>query len=56
LLRELAPGLWVAEQPQRFGGLELGTRMSVVRVGATDLLIHSPISISNELVGALGRL
>ena len=56
MLRELAPGLWVAEQRQRVGGLELGTRMSVVRVGATDLLIHSPISISDELVEDLGRL
>ena len=32
-LRKLATDLWVADRPQRFFGLEVGTRMTVIRRG-----------------------
>lgn len=56
MLRQLAPDLWVAEQPQRFLGFELGARMTVVRLTGSRLLLHSPISRSRELAEEVERL
>ncbi len=49
MLRELDTDLWVAERPQRFFGLEVGTRMSVIRLGDGGLLLHSPVTLGPEL-------
>jgi hypothetical protein len=56
MLRELAPDLWVAEQPLRFLGLELGARMTIIRLAGGRLLLHSPISRSPELARQVERL
>jgi hypothetical protein len=32
MLRELAGDIWTTERPQRFYGLEVGTRMTVIRL------------------------
>jgi hypothetical protein len=42
-LRALADDLWVAERPQRFFGLEVGTRMTVIRL--LFLTAHHPGSL-----------
>jgi hypothetical protein len=58
-LRELAKDLWVAERPQRFYGLEVGTRMTVLRLADGSLLLHSPVALDAELrreLDALGRV
>jgi hypothetical protein len=55
-LRELAPDLWVAERPQRFYGLEVGTRMTVVRLADGSLLLHSPVSLDEALREELDAL
>ena len=56
MLRQLAPDLWIAEQPLRFLGLELGARMTVVRLPGSRLLLHSPIARSRELAAEVERL
>lgn len=56
MLRQLALDLWVADQPQRFLGIELGTRMTVIRLAGSRLLLHSPISHSPELAEQVERL
>jgi hypothetical protein len=55
-MRELATDLWVAEAPLRFFGLEIGARMTVVRLPGRGLLLHSPIARSRELAQAVERL
>jgi len=58
-LRALAENLWVADRPQRFYGLEVGTRMTVIRLNGGNLLLHSPVSLDAELrrqLDALGRV
>jgi hypothetical protein len=58
-LYELARDLWIAERHQRFYGLEVGTRMTVVRLARGDLLLHSPVALDAELrreLDALGRV
>lgn len=49
-MRELDSGLWVAESPLRFYGVELGARMTVMRLTESRLLVHSPIRATSELV------
>ncbi len=48
-MRAIAEDLWVAEQPLRFGLLQLGTRMTVVRLSDSSLLLHSPIALTESL-------
>lgn len=56
LLRELDDGLFVAERPQRFLGVELGTRMSVIRLGGGTLFVHSPVEPDPALRDALDAM
>jgi hypothetical protein len=58
-LRELAENIWIAERRQRFYGLEVGTRMTVIRLADGGLLLHSPISLDAEVrreLDAIGRV
>lgn len=41
------------EAPQRFLGLEIGARMTVIEIGG-DLLLHSPIDVEPEQLAELG--
>jgi hypothetical protein len=41
-LRELASDLFVADHPLVVGGLHLGARTTIVRLGSGGLLVHSP--------------
>lgn len=52
-LRELDDGLFVAERPLRFLGLEIGTRMTVVRLDGGSLFVHSPVEPDPGLREAL---
>jgi Domain of unknown function (DUF4336) len=58
-LRRLADDLWVAERPQSFYGLPVGTRMTVIRLTGDRLLLHSPVALDRDLreqLDALGRV
>jgi hypothetical protein len=58
-LRQLADDLWVAERPQSFYGLPVGTRMTVIRLSGGRLLLHSPVALDPGLrraLDALGRV
>ena len=58
-MRELDSDLWVTEAPLRFLGLEVGARMTVVRLPNGDLFLHSPIALDEALraeIDALGRV
>jgi hypothetical protein len=56
VLRELAPDIWVVERPQRFYGLPVGTRMTVLRLSDGALWLHAPVSLDAELRHALDVL
>ena len=49
-MRRLDTDLWVSDAPLRFLGLEVGARMTVVRLPDGRLLLHSPIAASDALV------
>ena len=55
----LGENLWVAERPQTFYGLPVGTRMTVIRLSGGRLLLHSPVALDSRLraeLDALGRV
>jgi hypothetical protein len=53
---EIQPDLWTATQPLQFFGLEIGSRMTVVRLPSGDLLLISPIELSASHRQALDKL
>jgi len=58
-LCELAENIWIAERSQRFYGVEVGTRMTVMRLADGSLLLHSPVSLAPELrreLDSIGRV
>ena len=55
-MKQLDHGLWVADQPLRFAGLELGARMTVIQLANGELLLHSPIRPTGDLVREVSSL
>ncbi len=49
-MKQLDQDLWVADQPLAIFGVELGARMTVVRLADGRLLLHSPIKPTSDLV------
>src|SRR5262249_11895661 len=41
--------IWIAAMPLSFGGLRVGTRMTVVRLASGDVLLHSPVRLTLPL-------
>jgi hypothetical protein len=56
MLREIDEEIWVAEQPLRYLGLSVGTRMTVVRLANHELAVISPIQASDAIVSQLSKL
>lgn len=58
-LRQLDRHLWVVERRQRFFGLEVGCRMTVIRIAGDHLLLHSAVALDPALrreLDALGEV
>jgi hypothetical protein len=53
VLRRIAPGVHVAEAPQRFLGAEVGARMTVLRLEG-GLLVHAPLAVDPAVLTELG--
>lgn len=56
MLQQLASNLWIIHRPLRFYGLELGTRMTIIRLADNSLFLHSPVALDPETHQALDRL
>lgn len=56
MLRELADGLWIAETPLRYAGVQMGRRMTVVRLVSGGPWIHSPAPLDHDLLGELAGI
>ncbi len=48
--------VWVVHRPLRFLGVEVGTRMTVVRLADGGLWVHSPVPIDDDLAASLRAL
>lgn len=47
MLRQIDPDIWVAEQPLRYFGLSVSTRMTAIRLANRELAIISPIELDD---------
>jgi hypothetical protein len=56
VLTSLAPEIWVAEAPLRWLGVEVGRRMTVIRLSNGELLVHSPAELTADLRDAFADL
>lgn len=56
MLNRIADSLWVAEQPLRFLGVALTTRMTIIRLVGGVLMVHSPIHLTQELLFAAASI
>ena len=56
-LSEFVPGqLWLQDYPIHFAGCDFDARMAVIRVSATELMIHSPCEIDSATRTAISDL
>ena len=55
-MKQVDRDLWVAEQPLKFMGLSVGTRMSVIRLKDSSLLLISPIHLTAAIKQELNDL
>lgn len=56
MLKQIDRRIWVAEQPFKYLGLEVGTRMTVILQADRSLLLISPIKINPTLKQQLDNL
>lgn len=56
MLRQLDPNLWVLDKPFKMFGVDMGGRMTVVRLADGGLWLHSPVKLDPEDRAALDRL
>ena len=56
MLREIDRNIWVAEQPLRYFGLSVGTRMTVIRLTNSELVVISPIQVDQETIHQLNQI
>jgi hypothetical protein len=56
MLREIDKNLWVSEQPFKYLGLSVGTRMTVVRLASDELIAISPIRVDDTTISQLNAI
>jgi len=58
-MRQLNTNIWVAERDFKLAGLELGNRMTIIKLSTGGLLLHSPVEFTSDLgkeIDALGSV
>src|SRR3990170_2461458 len=59
MIKEFDENLWVAEDEKfSVGGLQIGTRMTIIRLEDGVLFVHSPIALSktiNDSIDSIGK-
>jgi hypothetical protein len=56
VLKEIDSNIWVAEQPLKYLGIDVGTRMTVIRSKNDQLSIISPIKINDVIKKQLDEI
>jgi hypothetical protein len=56
MLRKIDSNIWVAEQPLKYWGLEVGTRMTVIRLITNELIVISPIHADDITIHQLNEI
>ncbi len=56
MLRQVERNIWVKEQPLKYWGIEVGTRMTVIRLSGNRILLISPIKLEPQTQQAIKDL
>lgn len=56
MLKPLTENLWAASQPLKFLGVEIGCRMTCVRLSNGAVVVHSPIRATPQLFSSVAEL
>ncbi len=56
MFEPVAPDVWTTARPQRFWGVETGTRTTVVRLRDGGLFVHCPVALDRALRADLDEL
>jgi hypothetical protein len=56
MLRQVDTDLWVTERPQRILGVQLETRMTVIKLADGSLFVHSPVRLDEVIRTSLDKL
>ncbi|MGK5094447.1 DUF4336 domain-containing protein [Deltaproteobacteria bacterium TL4] len=55
-IKPFSNDIWTVDMPQRFHGIQLGTRMTIVRFPNENLWVHSPVAVTPETVVQMKEL
>ncbi len=56
MLKKIDKNLWVAEQPLKYFGLSVGTRMTIIRLKNGELVVISPIQVDEVAIAQINKL
>jgi len=56
MLKKVDNNIWVAEQNLKYWGLEVGTRMTIIRLENDELVVISPIKVDKETINQINEL
>ena len=56
MLKAIDKDIWTAEQSFRYFGIDIGTRMTIVRLADGELAVISPIKADNKTIGQINKL
>jgi hypothetical protein len=56
MLRQLDTDLWVAERAHEYLGVQVGTRMTVIKLADGSLFVHSPVRLDEVTGASLNKL
>jgi hypothetical protein len=55
MLKKVDTNIWVAEQNLKYWGLEVGTRMTVIRLNNGENVVISPIKVDEETINQINE-
>jgi len=56
MLKEVDTSIWVAEQKLKYWGLEVGTRMTVIRLKNGEIIVISPIKVDEKTINQINEV
>ena len=56
MLIKIDVNLWVDEQPLKYWQLQVGTRMTIIRLKSGDLIVFSPIQVDKKTIEQINEI
>ena len=56
MLREIDKNIWVAEQPLKYLGLDVGTRMTLICLVTGEIIVISPVQVDSDTINQLNAI